>query len=82
VGFACEIPFMVILPIDGLSYTGPVPNHLANGVDYSMPVGLVVSGLLYWILCRSLDTRAEQSAIEASDRELAVIDAAAEAAAT
>jgi hypothetical protein len=31
-------------------------------------------------LCRSLDTSAEQSAIDASDRELAAIDAAAAAA--
>jgi purine-cytosine permease-like protein len=80
VGFACEIPFMVILPIDGISYTGPVPVHLTNGVDYSFVVGLIVSGLLYFVLCRSLDTSAEQSAIDASDRELAAIDAAAAAA--
>ena len=75
VGFACEIPFMVILPINGVSYTGPVPKYLANGVDYSMFVGLIVSGLLYWILCRSLNRAAERVAIEASDRELAAIDA-------
>jgi purine-cytosine permease-like protein len=77
VGFAFEIPFMVILPIDGVSYTGPVPGHLTNGVDYSFVVGLIVSGLLYFLLCRSLDTSAEQSAIDASNRELAAIDAAA-----
>ena len=45
-------------------------------------VGLLVSGLLYLVLSRSLDRAAEQSAIEASDRELQAIDAAAEAAAT
>jgi purine-cytosine permease-like protein len=78
-GFAAEIPFMVILPIGGFSYTGPVPGHLTNGVDYSWAVGLFVSGLLYWILSRSLDTSAEQAAIEASNLELAAIDAAAAA---
>src|SRR5215472_2831497 len=78
-GFAAEIPFMVILPIGGFSYTGPVPAHLTNGVDYSWAVGLFVSGLLYWILSRSLNTGAEQAAIEASNRELAAIDAAAAA---
>jgi nucleobase:cation symporter-1, NCS1 family len=78
-GFACEIPFMVILPINGASYTGVVPSHLTNGVDYSMFVGLIVSGLLYWILCRSLDTAAERAAIDASERELAAIDASAQA---
>ncbi len=62
-----------------LSYTGPVPAHLTNMVDYSWAVGLIVSGLLYLLLCRSLDRATEQAAIEASDRELAAIDAAAEA---
>ena len=80
-GFACEIPFMVILPIGGFSFTGPVPAHLTNGVDYAWVAGLLVSGLLYLLLCRSLDTAAEQVAIDASDRELQAIDAAAAAAA-
>jgi NCS1 family nucleobase:cation symporter-1 len=69
-GFAAEIPFMVLFPIAGFSYTGPVPAHLTNGVDYSWIVGLVVSGLVYWALSRSLDRSAEQAAIEASDRQL------------
>ena len=76
VGFAAEIPFMVIYPIGSFSYTGPVPGHVTNRVDYSWAVGLLVSGLLYLLLCRSLDRTAEQTAIEASDRELAAIDAA------
>src|SRR5262249_16921104 len=78
-GFAAEIPFMVILPIGGFSYTGPVPAHPTHGVDHSWAVGPFVSGLLYWILSRSLNTGAEQAAIEASNRELAAIDAAAAA---
>jgi len=78
-GFACEIPFMVLPKIGGFSFTGPVPAHLTNGVDYSWAVGLLVSGLLYLFLCRSLDVGAEQSAIDASERELAEIDAAAAA---
>src|SRR5258708_20788306 len=32
--------------------------------------GLVVSGLVYWAFSRSLDLTREQTAIEASDREL------------
>src|SRR6266851_5112118 len=76
-GFLAEIPFMVIYPIGSFSYTGPVPAHLTNMVDYSWAVGLIVSGLLYLLLCRSLDRATEQAAIEASDRELAAIDAAA-----
>jgi NCS1 family nucleobase:cation symporter-1 len=81
-GFACEIPFMVLPSIGGFSFTGPVPAHLTNGVDYSWVVGLLVSGLLYLFLSRSLDTAAEQSAIDASERQLREIDeAAADAAA-
>ena len=75
VGFAAEIPFMVLPPIFGLSYTGWIPNHVTNGVDYSWVVGLLVSGLLYLILSRSLDLAAEQDAIRASERELQAIDA-------
>jgi nucleobase:cation symporter-1, NCS1 family len=81
VGFACEIPFMVLPPIAGLSYTGYFPGHLTNGVDYSWLVGLVVSGLVYLLLSRSLDVTAEQSAIDVSEQELKAIDEAAEAAA-
>jgi purine-cytosine permease-like protein len=75
-GFAAEIPFMVLPPIAGLSYTGPVPTHLTHGVDYSWVAGLLVSGVLYWVLSRSLDTSAERAAIEASEQELKEIDAA------
>ena len=80
VGFAAEIPFMVLPPIFGLSYTGWIPNHVTNGVDYSWVVGLLVSGLLYLALSRSLDLDAEQAAIAASERELQAIDAAEAAA--
>jgi purine-cytosine permease-like protein len=78
VGFAAEIPFMVLPPIAGLSYTGYFPRHVTNGVDYSWLVGLVVAGIVYLLLSRSLDLTAEQSAIEASERELRAIDAASE----
>ena len=64
------IPFMVLPPLFGLSYEGYVPAHLANGVDYSWLVGLVVSGLVYLVASRSLDLAPERAAIEASDREL------------
>jgi purine-cytosine permease-like protein len=70
IGFAAEIPFMVLPSIGGFTYTGPVPAHLASGVDYSWLVGLVVSGVVYWALSRSLDLAAEKAAIEASEQEL------------
>jgi nucleobase:cation symporter-1, NCS1 family len=75
-GFVAEIPFMVLPKVGNFEYTGYFPGHLLNGVDYSWVVGLIVSGLLYLVLSRSLDRAAEQAAIEASDRELAAIDAA------
>jgi purine-cytosine permease-like protein len=74
VGFAAEIPFMVLPPIAGFSYTGFFPNHVTNGVDYSWVVGLLVSGLVYLVLSRSLDLKSEQAAIAASERELQTID--------
>jgi purine-cytosine permease-like protein len=70
IGFAAEIPFMVLPPIAGFSYTGPFPAHVGNGVDYSWLVGLAVSGIVYWALSRSLDRGGEQAAIEASERTL------------
>ncbi len=78
-GFLAEIPFMVLPPIAGFSYTGYFPNHVTNGVDYSWIVGLIVSGLVYWLVARSLDLTAERVAVEASDRQLMQIDAAAAA---
>jgi nucleobase:cation symporter-1, NCS1 family len=79
-GFVAEIPFMVLPPIAGLSYTGWIPNHVTNGVDYSWLVGLLVSGVVYFVLSRSLDLAAEQAAIAASEAELQAIDVIAEAA--
>jgi nucleobase:cation symporter-1, NCS1 family len=76
-GFIAEIPFMVLPPIAGLHYTGYFPGHLTDGVDYAWLVGLVVSGLVYLLVSRSLNVSAERSAIEASERELRAIDAAA-----
>src|SRR3984957_6933307 len=81
VGFAAEIPFMVLPPIAGLSYTGYFPAHLTNGVDYSWLVGLVVSGLVFPLLSPSPNLAPEQSPIDASERELQEIDVVAESAA-
>jgi nucleobase:cation symporter-1, NCS1 family len=78
-GFVAEIPFMVLPPIAGFSYTGYIPKHVTNGVDYSWVVGLLVSGLVYLVLSRSLNLAAEQAAITASERELQKIDVASEA---
>jgi NCS1 family nucleobase:cation symporter-1 len=64
VGFVAMIPFVS----SGL-YKGPVAIQL-GGADVSMLVGLPVSALLYWYLCRNLDLAAEQAAIAAADAGL------------
>jgi nucleobase:cation symporter-1, NCS1 family len=75
-GFVAEIPFMMLPKVGNFEYTGYFPGHLFNGVDYSWVAGLIISGLVYLLLSRTLDRATEQAAIEASERELAAIDAA------
>ncbi len=64
VGFVAMIPF-----VSSGIYHGPVATQL-GGADVSMLVGLPVSALLYWYLCRDLDLAAEQAAIAAADAGL------------
>jgi nucleobase:cation symporter-1, NCS1 family len=53
------VPFMVTTPFTGFAA------HALGGVDYSMFIGLPVAGLLYLVLCRSLDLAAERRVVEA-----------------
>jgi len=71
VGFAAEIPFMVLPSLGGFTYTGPLAKQISN-VDVSWLVGLAVSGTVYFLLARTLNLRSEETAIEASERQLAV----------
>jgi nucleobase:cation symporter-1, NCS1 family len=57
-----------------ITYAPYVSDYSRYGVDYSWVVGLLVSGLVYLVLSRSLDLKAEQAAIKASERELQTID--------
>jgi NCS1 family nucleobase:cation symporter-1 len=77
IGFAAEIPFMVLLNLVTLKsyYTGPLASDL-NSVDISWIVGAVVTFVAYLLLTRNLDVAAEQTAIERSDAELRRIDSA------
>jgi NCS1 family nucleobase:cation symporter-1 len=67
-GFAAMIPFFAV----GTLFTGFVAEDL-NGADISLFIGLPVAGILYWILCRSIDVEAETrvAAAEADELELA-----------
>ena len=78
IGFAVEIPFMVVLNLVTFHsyYTGPLAKHL-NSVDVSWMVGLVVTAVAYYLLTRDLDVSGEAAAIEASDRELSQLQGAA-----
>ncbi|HVO46667.1 MAG TPA: cytosine permease [Steroidobacteraceae bacterium] len=64
-GFIATLPFFVVPDF----YTGPVARAL-GGVDVGWLVGLVASGGIYWLLCRSLDLSREEEAIRASDAAL------------
>ncbi|CUR54873.1 putative NCS1 family transporter [metagenome] len=67
IGLLAMLPFAVLPAYP--SYTGFMAARL-DGVDYSIVVGLLVSGVLYYVLSRSLDLAAEQPAITASEAAL------------
>lgn len=69
VGFAAEIPFMVLPSIAGFKFTGPLAKSLDN-IDFSWCVGLAVSGVVYWLLARTLNVIGEQEAVERSQEML------------
>ena len=54
VGIAVMVPFFAIFNGDQEIFVGPVARSL-DCADLSLFVGLPVSALLYWLLCRSLD---------------------------
>ena len=65
VGFVAMIPFFSI----GTFFTGWVANA-AEGADFSLFIGLPVSGVLYWVLSRNIDVAAEQRLAEQEADEL------------
>jgi nucleobase:cation symporter-1, NCS1 family len=66
-GLAAIVPFAVVPAYPG--YTGFAAQRL-GGVDYSIVVGLVVSGGLYFLLSRPVDSERERAAISASEARL------------
>ncbi|MEA2322824.1 MAG: nucleobase:cation symporter, family [Solirubrobacteraceae bacterium] len=69
-GFLAEIPFMVVPDINGHSFTGPIAKQISS-IDLAWIVGLAVSAVVYIVLSRSMDVRAEARAVESSDAQLA-----------
>ncbi len=64
-GFLTTLPFFVLPDV----YTGPAARAL-GGVDVGWLVGLIVSGGVYLVLCRSLDLSKENGPIEDSENTL------------
>jgi purine-cytosine permease-like protein len=79
IGFACEIPFMVLINLVTFKsyFTGPLAARI-NGVDIAWIVGIVTTGIAYWLVTRGFDVDAERDAIAESERELRQIDDEAE----
>ena len=65
VGFAASVPFFNLAGL----YEGPIA-HALGDVDISWAPGLLVSGLVYYLVTRNLDLSAERSAIAASNEAL------------
>ena len=64
IGFAAMIPFF-----STSFYVGPVA-ELLGGADIAFVFGLIVSGGLYFLFCRSLNRSAEAVAVAESNIEL------------
>ncbi|WP_297372036.1 cytosine permease [Acidocella sp.] len=62
IGFAASVPFFNLAGV----FEGPIA-HMLGDVDISWAPGLLVSGLAYYLITRSLDLSAERPAIIASD---------------
>jgi purine-cytosine permease-like protein len=80
VGIAVMVPFFAIFNGTQEIFVGPIARSL-EFADISLFVGLPVSALLYWVLCRNLDlTRERQLAREEAAELEALGEAATEAA--
>jgi NCS1 family nucleobase:cation symporter-1 len=65
VGFVVMIPFFSV----GTLFVGWVA-HALDGADISLFIGLPVSAVLYWYLCRTVDVEAETRVAQAEAAEL------------
>lgn len=67
---AYGIGLLAMVPFMSLSfYTGPAAAAL-GGADIAFAVGLLVTGVIYARLCRTLDLNTEQRLLAANDRQL------------
>jgi nucleobase:cation symporter-1, NCS1 family len=71
VGFAVEIPFMVLPDINGWHYTGFIAKQISS-VDIAWLVGLAVTSATYLALSRSLNVQTELETVQESEAALAI----------
>ena len=64
IGFAAMMPFAIVGSLEG-----PVAKAI-GGIDLSMIVGLIVSSVVYLLVCRGVDLVAERAEVEAADAGL------------
>ena len=81
VGIAVMVPFFAIFNGDQEIFVGPIARSL-DFADISLFVGLPVSALLYWLLCRNLDLTEERRLAAAEAAELEASGSAAVEAST
>jgi nucleobase:cation symporter-1, NCS1 family len=81
VGIAVMVPFFAIFNGADEVFVGPIARSL-DFADISLFVGLPVSALLYWLLCRNLDLSEERRIAAAEAAELEAVATAQTEAAT
>jgi cytosine/uracil/thiamine/allantoin permease len=81
VGIAVMVPFFAIFNGTQEIFVGPIARSL-EFADISLFVGLPVSALLYWVLCRGLDLSRERQLAQEEAAELEELGEAATEAAT
>lgn len=74
IGFASEIPFMVLGQLGPINYTGPVARAL-GGVDISWIVGLIMTAVAYLVLTRLMPIPDEAARVAESDAWLGTLEA-------
>lgn len=69
IGFAAMIPFFCIFDGQDEVYVGPLARAIGS-VDLAWLVGLIVSGIAYFLLARSLDMKQEERVIQHTEKSL------------
>jgi NCS1 family nucleobase:cation symporter-1 len=64
------VAFVVMIPFMYLTFFQGTIAVALDGVDLAFFVGIPVAGVIYWVLCRSLDTERERVIIEEADGDL------------